>query len=116
MSGMRSRAKGARGELEVAKLLRSWGYDCDRVPNSGGLKWKGDVLGMDGFHIEVKRTERLRLGDAVLQAAQDAEQGQVPLVVHRSNNQPWLVTLPLGSLLSLLEGQPQDQADAPESA
>lgn len=63
-----SKNKGNRGELEVAKFMKSWtGYEFTRVPQSGGLRWKsreniaGDIICSDPKHerycklsIEVK--------------------------------------------------------------
>jgi len=36
------------------------------------------------------------------QAERDAEKGQVPVVMHRSNLQPWLVIVPLDRLKDLV--------------
>lgn len=46
---------------------------------------------LPGVHLEIKRTERLRLNDAWEQAARDAR-GRVPCVMHRRNRQPWMLT------------------------
>ena len=43
--GKPSRQKGVRGELEVRDVFRRHGFDVDRVPNSGGLRIKGDLHG-----------------------------------------------------------------------
>ena len=51
------RVKGAEGEREVARIYRARGFDVDRVPNSGGLRIKGDLHGDVPEHIEVKRQE-----------------------------------------------------------
>ena len=53
-------------------------------------------------HLEVKRQERLRLSEAVAQAVHDANNHALPVVVHRSNRQPWLVTARLEDVLRLL--------------
>ena len=80
------RAKGARGELEFAALLREFGYHTAKR----GQQFKGgaespDVDGVPGVHFEVKRTEALRLYDAVDQARRDAGGKAVPIVAHRCN-------------------------------
>ena len=54
--------------------------------------------GLEAYHIEVKRVERLNLGAAMEQAEHDAA-GKIPVVVHRRNNRPWLITLKLTDFL-----------------
>lgn len=95
-----SRTKGVRGEQEVAAIFRSHGFDCDRVPNSGGLRIKGDLAGPNLPHVEVKRQETLRLPIWLRQAA--AECGdRVPVVAFRQNRGEWYAALPLDALASL---------------
>lgn len=60
-----------------------------------------EVCGLP-LHIEVKRQEHLRLSEAVAQAVHDANNNALPVVVHRSNRQPWLVTVRLEDVLRLL--------------
>ena len=90
---MNSRDKGARGERELAAKLREHGYDCRRGQQFSGANGDADVVGLDGIHIEVKRVERLNLSDAMSQAISDAKMGRIPVVMHRKNNEPWLVTM-----------------------
>ena len=40
--------------------------------------------GLERYHIEVKRVERLNVSEAMRQAMRDAA-GRVPVVVHRKN-------------------------------
>lgn len=102
MSGMRSRRKGASGELEVQELARAHGFHACRRAFASGASGGGDLTGIPGVHVEVKRTERLDLPGAFRQAQAAADRGEIPVVAHRSNNQPWLATLPLDDLLALL--------------
>lgn len=97
-----SRTKGRAGEQEVARLLREAGFDVDRVPNSGGLRVKGDITGLDGFHLEVKRKERLDLWTCLEQARTEAPEGDVPLLIFRRNRSEWQACLPLSDLIELL--------------
>ena len=84
-------------------MLRRWGFrDCARVPNSGGLFIPGDVTGVEGYHIEVKRQERLRLWEWIGQAQADAPHGSTPVVMFRKNGGHWHATLPAEDLLWLL--------------
>ena len=104
--GAMSRRKGATGEREVASLFRAAGFPCDRTPNSGGLFIPGDVTGVDGLHVEVKRAERISILEWCRQAERDAllapEALPTPLVVFRSSREPWRACLPLSDFLTLL--------------
>jgi Holliday junction resolvase len=92
-----SRDKGKRGELEAAKLLQSYGFSAKRGQQHAGGADSQDVKhDMEGFHIEVKRTETLSLYEAMGQAMDDTAstgKGEIPLVLHRRNNKPWLVVM-----------------------
>ena len=97
------REKGVRGEREVVAILRRWGFACDRSPNSGGLFIPGDVVGVEGYHIEVKRQERLRLPEWLEQARSEAPPNTLPVVVWRRSRDEWYAALPLADLLYLIQ-------------
>lgn len=102
MSGKRSQRKGADGERELASILQQHGYECDR----GGSLTFGevpDITGLPGIHIEVKRVERLNVGEAMEQAIRDSGRMQdgIPTLFHRKNRRPWLVTMRLSDWLQL---------------
>lgn len=104
------RDKGARGEREVAAIFRKHGFDCDRTPNSGGLRIRGDLYGNVPLHVEVKRQETLRLPLWLRQAEIDAgaafgryAPAEVPVVTFRQNGGKWYATLPLDDLARLLK-------------
>lgn len=73
-----SRQKGARGERELARILREYGYDCRRGQQYCGANGDADVVGLEGIHIECKRVERLNLEDAVAQSVRDSRAGELP--------------------------------------
>ena len=98
---MNSRDKGARGERELANKLKEYGFDCRRGQQYCGANGDADVVGLDGVHIEVKRTERLSLYDALAQAKHDAREGEMPVVMHRKNNCEWVVVQPLEDWIEL---------------
>lgn len=96
------RRKGARGEREVVAILRAHGLPVDRTARQGGLSVRGDLTGVPGYHIEVKRQETIRLPAWLAQAR--AECGaDVPVVVHRTSRSSWYATLPLDALARLLD-------------
>lgn len=101
MSGT-ERRKGAAGEREVAELFRRYGFDCDRVPNSGGLRIKGDLHGELPVHVEVKRQEVARPWLWQEQAASEAPAGVPWLVAFRRSRSAWLAMLELEQLVDLL--------------
>lgn len=98
---MNSREKGKRGERELAKVLRGYGYDCRRGQQYSGASGDADVVGLPGIHIECKRVERLNLDDAMAQARHDARSGEIAAVVHRKNNGDWRVTLSLEDFMRI---------------
>ncbi len=93
---MNSKQKGKRGELEAVKLLRDFGFlNVRRSVQYNGKAEDGqpDIVGVQGVHIEVKRNERLNVNEAMDQAIRDSQDGETPIVLHRKNNKPWLVTM-----------------------
>lgn len=97
---MNSRAKGAKGERELAGILRSHGFDARRGQQYSGLQGDADVVGLPNIHIECKRVERLNIYDAIDQAKRDT-QGDLPAVFHRKNNCEWLVTMTLDDWMKI---------------
>ena len=96
------RDKGARAELEVAKVFQAAGFDCNRVPNSGGLRIKGDLYGDVPAHVEVKRAERLCIPEWWRQAQGEAPEGVLPVLAFRQSRGEWLAAVPLPALVALL--------------
>lgn len=101
-----SRRKGAVGEREIAKYLRDHGFTEARR----GQQYKGgadspDVVGLTGFHIEVKRVERLDLNAAMEQSIRDCGENETPIVVHRRNNDYWKVTMRLDDFMEVIHGR-----------
>lgn len=102
-----SRAKGARGELELAHYLSDRGYEARRGQQFSGSPDSPDVVckPLERLHIECKFVEQLNLYNAVAQAAQDAGDDQVPICIHRRKRTDWHVTLTLDDFLGLLEAR-----------
>lgn len=100
---MNSRAKGAAGERELARLLRESGYIARRGQQYSGANGDADVVGLPGVHIECKRVERLNIYEAMAQARRDARPGEIPVVMHRKNRHPWLVTMDIKDWLKMYE-------------
>ncbi len=90
--GKAQRDKGKRGELLFRDECRKHGYYAHRGSQSNGAVI-ADVIGLPGIHIEVKNVERLNLRAALAQSESDAKDGEIPIVAHKMNRKPWLVTL-----------------------
>ena len=92
--GKMSREKGKRFEREVAALFKDYGYDAHRTAQVMGKTGQAaDVEGVPGIHIEAKHCERMTLYDWVAQAVRDTKDDNKPVVIHRANNKPVLVTM-----------------------
>lgn len=101
---MNSNRKGKAYEREIAKFLRDHGY----VEARRGVQYAGgpdspDVVGLKGFHIECKRTENLRLYDALRQSIRDAGDDEIPIVIHRRNDEPSVVIMLLDDFMEVIK-------------
>ena len=102
---MNAKKKGNSGEVELLHLLEAHGIPAHRNDQRfiGGVDRPdvyAEVCGIP-LHVECNRQERLRLSEAVAQAVRDANGHALPVVAHRSNRQPWLVTARLEDVLQL---------------
>lgn len=96
------REKGKRGEREVAKILKSLGFDTRRTSQyCGNTGDASDVVGVDGFHLEVKRQETTKIPEWMKQATEECGDN-IPCVLHRRSKGVWLATLPMIDLFQLV--------------
>ncbi len=107
MGKINSRAKGAKGERELANLISERGYKCIRGQQRSGLE-QADVIGLEYVHIECKRVENLNLDKAMEQSIRDSKSGEMPTVFHRKNNQKWKVTLGFDDFMTLYDSYYSD--------
>ena len=86
-----SKQKGTYAERELARIFTAAGVPSRRSVQYCGSAGDADIVceHLD-LHIEVKRTEQLRLNDAIAQASSDSG-GRPWIIVHRSNGRPWMV-------------------------
>lgn len=95
-----SRQKGKRGELDAAHTLNTlFAWSARRTQQYKGTTDSSDVeveQTPDAFW-EVKREERLNVGEALARAVADAGP-KLPILMHRRNNTEWLVTVRLVDL------------------
>src|SRR5258708_19604961 len=100
---MNSKMKGKVGELEFVHYLKERGYEARRGQQFQGGNDSPDVIGLPGHHVEVKRTEALRLHDALAQANRDAAAGTVPLVAYRRNRAGWVAILDMDHYIDMVK-------------
>ena len=103
-----SKTKGAVYEREIARALREYGYDARRGQQYCGANGAADVVGLEGIHIECKRTERTDLYGWMTQAADDARVGELPVVFHRKNNCNTLVIMDFETFMRLYQDYEPD--------
>ena len=85
--------------------MREKGYlDARRGQQYCGANGDADVVGLPGYHVEVKRVERLELDKAMEQAVGDAKKGEIPVVFHRKSRTKWKAILFLDDFLRLNGG------------
>lgn len=89
-----SKRKGKEGELEFSNVCKDHGYNTRRGQQYSGENGDADVVGLHGIHVEIKRVEALNIYAAMEQSVRD-NKDEIPIVAHRKNRKPWLVTLRL---------------------
>jgi len=101
--GKLSREKGKRGEREVVDLLKKYGFEARRGQQFKGTKDSPDIIhNMAGVFIEVKLRQAFNLHATIEQAGEEAGDDD-PVVFHRKDGKPWLVTLNAGDFLKMME-------------
>lgn len=104
MGKIDSRAKGATAEREVAQILREAGYEARRgCQHAGGPDSPDVVGGPPGWHLEVKRTEKLQLWPAWDQCVRDKADCEKPCVLHRKNKRDWVAVISFSDFLKLVK-------------
>ena len=100
-----SKQKGARGERQWRDELRANGYESTRGQQFCGGPDSPDVIwdALSWIHFEVKAVERLNIHDAMDQARRDCG-GKEPVVAHKRNFKPWLVTMQAETFFKMLRG------------
>lgn len=96
-----SRQKGKRSELMLAHTLQEYGFDARRSQQYAGINNDADVVGVPNLHIECKNVQRLNVRNAMAQSERDARDGEVPVVMHKMDRKPWLVTLNLDDFMQM---------------
>ena len=86
--------KGKAGEREWANFCKKKGYAVRRTQQyAGRVEDSADCVGLPCIHQEVKRVQALNIYKAMEQANSDKQGDRLPIVAHRKNGKPWLVTM-----------------------
>lgn len=103
--GKLSRDKGARFERKVVALFKEFGYHaCRPAQYCGNTGQAADVTGVPFLHLECKHCEKMRLYEWMEQADRDTKaegKGNKPVVIHKANNKPILVTMHFEDFMDL---------------
>ncbi len=103
MSKINSRSKGKRGELEFSEFCREkLGIGARRGQQYNGIDGEDVVVSVPNLHFEVKRVQALNVPQAVKQAERDAGV-KVPILAHRRDREPWLLTIRAEDLRRFVE-------------
>lgn len=108
--GRASRNKGKSGEREAAKALmeRIPGVVIKRsVQYSGrgtahGTGGMPDLVGLEHFHLEVKRTEKAEPYRWIQQVQADKLPGEIGVVLHRQSRKDWIAIMSLDDFCKLV--------------
>lgn len=106
--GKASRDKGKRRELELVHLLNHFGFG--KVRRGYVFHNEPDIVGLDGFHVEVKGVERLNVLKALNQSITDSQKRKdgIPTLWWKTSRQPWTVTLLAEDFIKLIGGIEND--------
>lgn len=96
MGKINSCQKGKAGEREAAHALEdTLGINARRGQQFSGSPDSPDIkTDIPGIHFEIKRVENLNVTKAYEQATRDAG-SDLPVLMHRRNRTPWLITVKL---------------------
>ena len=93
-----ARNKGVAAERELAKILGDrLGITLTRnleQTRAGGF----DLLGLDGYALEVKRCENVQISQWWSQAVRQAGSDLIPVLAYRQSRKPWSIVVSLAWL------------------
>ena len=111
-----ARRKGAAGELEAAHALNAVlpHAKARRAQQYAGHETAADLTcdGLPGIMVEVKRRQSMNLHSVMNKSLEDCTEDQTPVIVHRKDNEEWLLTVRLEDLPDMMwkllrEGNPK---------
>lgn len=106
--GKRSRRRGKTGERELCKELDRLGLPGFRrsqqnTGRHGDADIENSIIETE-LLIECKRVERISINAVMKRAMEDAHaKNRIPVIAHRKNHHPWLLTICLDDLWGFVE-------------
>lgn len=105
-----SRAKGARFERQIAKMLRERGYEAERGCQHAGGKDSPDVKhNLTRLHIEAKDVEKLNIWNALEQSKRDAGEDEVAVVMFKRNRTKVYVAIEFDEFMDMYKAWETEQ-------
>jgi len=103
MGRINSKDKGRRGEQQLVKKLKEYGFETRRTVQYNGKAEEGqaDLIGLPNIHIECKRTEKLKAYDFIDQVKRDKKSDELGVIFHKRNNCEWICILTLDDFIKL---------------
>ena len=102
-----SRRKGAAGELEAAKALNAVlpHAQARRAQQYCGHETAADLVceGLEGVMVEVKRRQSMNVHKVMAESLAHCTDAMLPVILHRKDNEEWLLTIRLEDLPKALE-------------
>jgi hypothetical protein len=104
-------ARGRKTQSLIAQWFRAHGWNT-ATSTEAFLSGK-DIRNVDGFSIEVKATTAMPILTAITQAQNNADTGDIPIVVWRPNGfgetriSEWVAATTLEHMTALMRGQQQ---------
>ena len=97
-----ARRKGSSGELEAAKALNAVlpHATARRAQQYCGHETAADLVceGLDGVMVEVKRRQSMNIHKVMKESQAHCTEGMLPMILHRKDNEEWLLTIRLEDL------------------
>ena len=94
--------KGKNGELEAAHALNAVlpHAKARRAQQFAGHHTAADLVceGLDGVMVEVKRRQSMNIHKVMSESVQHCTDGVLPMILHRKDNEQWLLTIRLEDL------------------
>ena len=102
-----NKRKGAAGELEAAHALNAVlpHAKARRAQQYCGHETAADLVceGLDGVMVEVKRRQSMNIHKVMKEAQATSTDAQLPIILHRKDNEEWLLTIRLEDLPKALQ-------------
>ena len=102
-----SRRKGKNAELACAKILNELlpHAQCRRSQQFKGDKTAADLTcdGLPGVMVEVKRRQSMNIHKVMAESLAHCTDAMLPVILHRKDNEEWLLTIRLEDLPKALE-------------